>query len=572
MWNGAEGCEHEWGGHLIPKTQSNWDSFDTYRNPDYDEPHGGKTGKGGLSATQIISQGQFCQRCGAWRGSFGNEPNVALFIAHLMEFMAAILRVLKDTGVAYINLSDSYIGGKGQSAYGWASEHLDRPTLQKAHHHALGGPGKTRPTDLPQDIPALNLAGVPQRFFLACQEQGWIVRSEIILAKDSPMPESLRGWRWERCRVKVGTKEAKQDTHNGSDSLPEGRHGLGTPQWADCPGCEKCEKNGGLVLRKGSWRPTSSHEKLFMLTKGGGYFSDGEDVRVPHKEPQRGLGERERKGDYRPNTDDPMVARWVPSVREYNPAGANLRDVWPMKSSNFTMQLCKACKRVYTGAQFGRLVSKKDSRKCHCAEGIEGWQPAWIETLIQVEYQGLEMTEQGWQCGHCGTIYDNEAWLKLPQVAVKICRCGASDWLSHFAAFHPSLPTTCILASTSAKGNCSKCGMPFVRVIERNSSNWEERKAHGATGGALIRGSNQQQGIGMSHDLDAPQTQTLGWKPSCQCGAEPEPAVVLDLFSGTASTGVAAKRLGRRYVGIDLSEDYLRLSAARLQAETSGML
>jgi DNA modification methylase len=35
---------------------------------------------------------------------------------------------------------------------------------------------------------------------------------------------------------------------------------------------------------------------------------------------------------------------------------------------------------------------------------------------------------------------------------------------------------------------------------------------------------------------------------------------VLDPFSGSGTTGLAAQRLGRRYVGIDLNADYLDLS------------
>lgn len=35
---------------------------------------------------------------------------------------------------------------------------------------------------------------------------------------------------------------------------------------------------------------------------------------------------------------------------------------------------------------------------------------------------------------------------------------------------------------------------------------------------------------------------------------------VLDPFSGSGTTGLAAQRSGRRYVGIDISTDYLDLS------------
>ncbi len=42
--------------------------------------------------------------------------------------------------------------------------------------------------------------------------------------------------------------------------------------------------------------------------------------------------------------------------------------------------------------------------------------------------------------------------------------------------------------------------------------------------------------------------------------------IVLDPFAGTGTTCVAAKRMGRRYVGIDVNRNYLRIAAARLRA------
>lgn len=43
--------------------------------------------------------------------------------------------------------------------------------------------------------------------------------------------------------------------------------------------------------------------------------------------------------------------------------------------------------------------------------------------------------------------------------------------------------------------------------------------------------------------------------------------LVLDPFCGTSTTGVAAKLLGRKYIGIDIEEKYIEISAKRLQAE-----
>lgn len=50
----------------------------------------------------------------------------------------------------------------------------------------------------------------------------------------------------------------------------------------------------------------------------------------------------------------------------------------------------------------------------------------------------------------------------------------------------------------------------------------------------------------------------------CIAAGCPEGGVVLDPFSGTATTGLAALQLGRRYIGIELNTSYNRLAAARL--------
>jgi len=61
---------------------------------------------------------------------------------------------------------------------------------------------------------------------------------------------------------------------------------------------------------------------------------------------------------------------------------------------------------------------------------------------------------------------------------------------------------------------------------------------------------------------------TTGWEPSCACGHETTtPCVVLDPFAGSGTVGVVCQELGRHFVGLDLSMDYLQLARERTGAK-----
>lgn len=55
------------------------------------------------------------------------------------------------------------------------------------------------------------------------------------------------------------------------------------------------------------------------------------------------------------------------------------------------------------------------------------------------------------------------------------------------------------------------------------------------------------------------------------CRIAPPGAIILDPFCGSGSTGVAALRLGRRFIGIERNAEYAAVARERLAAEVSGL-
>lgn len=120
---------------------------------------------------------------------------------------------------------------------------------------------------------------------------------------------------------------------------------------------------------------------------------------------------------------------------------------------------------------------------------------------------------------------------------------------AHFACWPETLVDPMIRATTSERGCCPACGAPWVRVVEK-TANYEKRQDRGQVNGSPA----QVDSTGWK-----PATVTdLGWQPTCTCDAGPAiPCAVLDPFSGSGTTGKVAVQLGRRYIGVDLADDYL---------------
>lgn len=147
-----------------------------------------------------------------------------------------------------------------------------------------------------------------------------------------------------------------------------------------------------------------------------------------------------------------------------------------------------------------------------------------------------------------------------------VWRIGTQPYAgAHFAVFPEELVEPCILAGTSARSHCPKCGAAWRRVMGesvpaagRDSGNIE-RKYRQEHGGVADHPGHQGHSIPWSPSVP----QTTGWKPGCSCGQPPVPGVVFDPFMGSGTTAQVALRLGRHYLGTELNPAYAELHKAR---------
>src|SRR3990167_8519635 len=83
IWNGAAVCEHEWGSAMIEHATNHTDKRrwqHTYNGREEEQPPEKRV----AWLRTEINQGQWCQACGAWRGSLGLEPTPELYVEHMV--------------------------------------------------------------------------------------------------------------------------------------------------------------------------------------------------------------------------------------------------------------------------------------------------------------------------------------------------------------------------------------------------------------------------------------------------------------------------------------------------------
>ena len=127
----------------------------------------------------------------------GSEPTVDEWVDVMVDVFRRVRRVLRDDGVLFLNLGDSYAGSgrggeyPGSTLNGRQSNHARdaRQQFTAAQKNASAEAGRRR--ELAGYKPK-DLIGQPWLVAFALRADGWWLRQEIIWHKQNPMPESCR--------------------------------------------------------------------------------------------------------------------------------------------------------------------------------------------------------------------------------------------------------------------------------------------------------------------------------------------------------------------------------------------
>ena len=200
-------------------------------------------------------------------GQIGAEPSPAEFVAALVSVFREARRVLADDGTLWLNLGDSYVHKKASGPQGRDGERATRTFTADA---AGGWSG----------LPDKNLLGIPWRVAFALQDDGWILRQEVIWSKRNCMPEAVTD------------------------------------------------------------RPSRSHETVFLLSKRPRYWYDADAIREGSDPDQQAHNDRyakvyEAQADRAASTGQPGNVNSAGIRARPGKPGRNARSVWTISTQPF---------------------------------------------------------------------------------------------------------------------------------------------------------------------------------------------------------------------------------------------
>ncbi len=497
VWDGAPTCEHEWGEGIKGQTQSGSLEGSTLE------------GTSAGSERRPSWESSFCANCNAWIGVLGLEPDIDLYVAHIVKVFREVRRALRKDGSLWLNLGDGYAGSpkgnlNGQDKSGLTATKTQERSPIGAHRRG----NRLKPKDL---------IGMPWRVAFGLQADGWWLRSPVIWHKLNPMPESATdrptlaheylflltksgtSQYWTH-RDQSGTRVRPLADYRWLDQSNDVEYDAEPLDWSDevmaCPGCQGA---GWHEVRQGQISMFDGIPAMRLpcsrCNPGGEEDSDGTVDRW-----KRVNLWTAHDYFYDPDAVRQTAASGPSDLRKM----AEAKDRIGGKHKNLDDLLSKASSTTNIGRK--RAVGDPSGRNI---------QTVW--SIATQPYKGR-----------------------------------------HFATFPEKLVEPCILAGTGGQGVCGECGAPWERVLEPTGHVNRRKIAHvpGNT-------STKTDSTGW-----APSARPTGhWQPTCDHDTNPMPATVMDPFCGSGTTGVVALRHGRSFIGIELNSEYVELARERIIAD-----
>ncbi len=379
------------------------------------------------------AEGDTCATCGAWRGALGLEPNIEMYVAHLVAVAREARRVLRDDGTLWLNLGDAHVNSTK-----WGG----RSGSKNYTSAAAGCEGQRQRFDT--GLPPKSLAGIPWRVAFALQADGWTLRLDHVWAKGvsfaRPGTERVvRAWAAARGLDGSAAEELL--------ALLEGR--LYT---------------GNAMPESAVDRATRAHEYVFLFTQGPRYYynlSAGQEARAyppsrDGRDPR--AGQVAQRNAASGNNDGTSTS----TLHSGDPERRRVRSVWTIPTVPGGLKpRCTRCDppwdltplrmhraRKALGAVFRPPVRRAARRR----GGIDNGQGA-------LALFGDAVSSVAEPVNPTAYLKAVEAEHGLGDQPFTCPRCGGDvDDVAHFAAFPPDLPRRCIEIGCPAQV-CAACGM-----------------------------------------------------------------------------------------------------------------
>lgn len=149
VWGGDPECAHKWGDGVV-----------LHRGGPHGDGvllSGGRSVVDAQAATKKMRAGNFCESCGAWLGCLGLEPNIRMYIEHMVEVFRLVRDVLAKDGTLWLNIGDTY-----------------------------------NTTNKSVGVKLKEMCAIPWRVGIALSDDGWYLRQDNIWNKPNAMPGSQR--------------------------------------------------------------------------------------------------------------------------------------------------------------------------------------------------------------------------------------------------------------------------------------------------------------------------------------------------------------------------------------------